>query len=99
MFVVKYLMGRERLWKVFWFGGGLAGAIFWILVTLSMGAGAIPPGAGLALFILYELWISISIWTCAANVENPLWGYLARAVAVFGLIGIAFQLYQVSQLD
>lgn len=99
MFVVNYLMGRARLWKVFWFGGGLAGAIFWILVALSTGAGAIPPGAAFALSILYGLWISISIWTCAPNVENPLWGHLARVVAVFGLIGIAFQLYQVSQLD
>ncbi len=52
-----------------------------------------PTPVGLTLLALYALHAAVAIWTCAFNVENPPWGYLARLTVVLGLIEGAFEIY------
>jgi hypothetical protein len=36
----------------------------------------------LLLLAAYTVWIVVSVWRCAFNVENPLYGHMARALTV-----------------
>jgi hypothetical protein len=76
-------MGRERLWRVWWLllvpfniFFGLAGRL-----GLLEGTGdsspliAVPMGFAL---ILAPLALTVMIWRCAPNVDNPVWCRLAR---------------------
>jgi hypothetical protein len=54
-----------------------------MLVLLQRG----PFGSGwfqlvLAALAPYTVWIVISVWRCAFNVEKPLYGHIARALTV-----------------
>ncbi len=99
MFITNFLLGRARLSKAYWLVGGLGGSLFGGMVWLSVAVGAFPPGFGFALGTLYTLWATIAIWTCAHNVDWVGWTYLARISAVSTLAWLAYETYQVLQLD
>ena len=79
------------LWKSFWVG--LLGAAFFgfvitFLLDFSRGAAALNMSdyvseiVGWAIFVPVYLLIMLSLWKCAYNTKNAIWGHLARVYAV-----------------
>ena len=89
--IIRYLSGSERLWPLFWIWGVIGSWIlfavfYWALTSL---------GITWVLFIIaalimgpYTVWILASIWQCAGNVHNALWGDLARLATVVWALNI-----------
>ncbi len=77
-FVLTWFRGEERLWKPFWLGGllgmpiGIISGIFQVLGIIGIIISAL-------LSIVYIIWMGVSIWNCAYNVDWEWWGHLARA--------------------
>lgn len=90
--LLNYLMGREKLWRAYWLLG-LAGTVYLTIVSMGTGVGAFPEPVGLTLEALYAVYYAVAIWNCAFNVENPLWGYLARFSVIGGLGFLALEIY------
>ncbi len=65
--------------------GGLFGAVLGIV----LGAAALVP---------YLIWMTVSLWRCAPNGENPLWGRLVRGLVVAEWIGVAMAGYNFRHL-
>ncbi len=80
-----YWRGQGPLWKVYWLYGVLGSNVLALLLLLVMERSALASGwLQLLLLVLavYTVWIVISVWRCAFNVENPLYGHMARALTV-----------------
>jgi hypothetical protein len=72
------VLGRERLWVVFWLYCVLGTiCLVLLLATLDVSLG----NASMAALIFYLLWAHYSLWTCAFNTDWRLWGYGARVYA------------------
>lgn len=84
-FLLHYSEGHAPLWKAFWLWGF---ALSWILFALFAGlASAIGVTWGLfalatVVMVPYTAWILVSVWCCAFNVDNDLWGYIARFLTI-----------------
>jgi len=90
--LLSYPLGREKLWKAYWLLG-LVGTVYFTIVRMATGVGAFPQPVGQTLEVLYALYAALSIWNCAFNVEQRIWGYLARLSVVLGLLWIALEIY------
>lgn len=87
-------VGREQLWKVFWFG-----FIAPLLpLTVAFGifketATRLPSWVSFAFFVtvfLYQAWLTIATWRCAPNVKYRVFFYVGRLFAIFqGLMLLA----------
>jgi len=89
------LRGRERLTKVFWVYY-LAGATLLTVVPHLAAEPLYDRGVPLWCFILfaviqvsYLLWVHVSLWRCAFNVANRVWGYLARVLVCVAILVVA----------
>jgi hypothetical protein len=110
--VRRYWAGEGPLWKIYWLYGvavslaltgffAAAGLLHWVALP-----GLVAMLAGLA---LYTVWIVVSIWRCAENVEGrpfdvdpELWTWLARWLTVAWAINVAalsILLIQMSAFD
>jgi len=75
--------GKEPLWKVFWAYGVGASAIIVVLYVMALYDGRIAlRQVLLPCFAAYTAWILVSVWRCASNTEEKLWGTLARFLTV-----------------
>jgi len=85
------IIAELPLWKSFWFG--LFGAAFFgfviaFLLDFSRGAAALNMSdnvseiVGWAIFVPVYILIMLSLWKCAYNTSNVIWGHLARVYAV-----------------
>lgn len=80
-----YWRGDGPLWKVYWLYGVLGSNVLALILLLLMQEGAIASGwfqLVLLLLAVYTVWIVVSVWRCAFNVENPMYGHMARALTV-----------------
>ena len=105
-YVMDAFRGRERLAIVFWYYWVL-GQLG--VVLLFLGAWAliehVPPGilkvvVGLLVAIpvvAYEIWVLVSLWTCAFNVKTKIWAYVVRAYVVLNAVGYLQGAYEASQ--
>jgi hypothetical protein len=86
MSVVRYYWrGEGPLWKVYWLYGVLGSTVLALVLLLLMQRGAIDSAwfqLVLLLLAAYTVWIVVSVWRCAFNVEKPLYGHMARALTV-----------------
>ncbi len=80
-----YWRGQGPLWKAYWLYGVLGSSVLAGILLLLMQRSA-PAGGWFQLVLLvlvaYTVWIVISVWRCAFNVENPVYGHMARALTV-----------------
>ena len=80
-----YWRGQGPLWKAYWLYGVLGSNVLAGILLLLMQRSA-PAGGWFQLVLLvlvaYTVWIVISVWRCAFNVENPVYGHMARALTV-----------------
>ena len=80
-----YWRGEGPLWKIYWLYGVLGSNVLVLILLLLMQRGAMDSGwFQLVLLVLaaHTVWIVVSVWRCAFNVENPMYGHMARALTV-----------------
>lgn len=97
-FLLNYWNGKEKLWKAFWIMGFLFQFIFIFILILLNYLGlyiGLTWSIKIIIFLisnLYTIWIFVSIWNCAYNVKNKIWGDLARTIIILNII-LIFLIY------
>ena len=84
-FVASYWRGHGPLWKVYWLYGVLGSNVLAAILLLLIRQGALGTFWFQAVWLLlaaYTVWIVVSVWRCAFNVDNPLYAHMARALTV-----------------
>ncbi|MGH6943204.1 MAG: hypothetical protein ACREH6_03145 [Geminicoccaceae bacterium] len=84
-FAMTYWRGQGPLWKVYWLYGVIGSNVLALILVLLMERGALGTVWFQIVWLLlsaYTVWIVVSVWRCAFNVENPLYGHMARALTV-----------------
>jgi hypothetical protein len=75
--------GEEPLWKVFWIYGvarsGIIAAFYAVAIYADY---VVLQQMLLVCFATYTIWILVSVWRCANNIEEKSWGLLARLLTV-----------------
>jgi len=75
--------GEQPLWKVFWiYGVGTSGALIAFYVIAFYVDRVALRQALLLCFALYTAWILVSVWRCANNTRERIWGLFARFLTV-----------------
>ena len=88
---VRAQFSEGRLWLVFWIYGVLLSTIVTGVFVAQLATEDPIPGLKQVLivaFIPYTVWILVSIWRSAFNVENELYGHMARALTIAWAINI-----------
>jgi hypothetical protein len=78
-----YWRGRGPLWKIYWLYGVLGSNVLALILLLLMRGSALGSvwfQVVLLLLAAYTVWILVSVWRCAFNVENPMYAHMARAL-------------------
>jgi hypothetical protein len=89
--VSYYWRGRGPLWKAYWLYGVFGSVVLALVLLFLMQRGAIDSvwfQLVLLLLAAYTVWIVVSVWRCAFNVENPMYGHMARALTVAWAINV-----------
>lgn len=98
---LRYWRGEGPLWMAFWvygvavnlaiaaaisiaLSGGMAGFGMEVFGTASFGTAQ----ALLALFAAHTVWSVVTVWRCAPNAEDPLFGQIARALTIAWAINV-----------
>jgi len=75
--------GHTPLWLAFWVYGVLASQLLFAgILRRSRDVSTLALAAMLAGFLLYTAWIMRTVWCNAFNVENRIFGHMARALTV-----------------
>jgi hypothetical protein len=75
--------GEQRLWKVFWVYGVVTSGVLIAFYVTAFYVDRIALRQVLLLcFAPYTAWILVSVWRCASNTKEKLWGTLARFLTV-----------------
>jgi hypothetical protein len=82
-----------KLWQAWWIGGALLAVLTALLVWATErahGNGQVALGglASLARVVVYVVWF-VAVWRSALNVGRPFWTYVARSLALAGLVASA----------
>lgn len=80
-----YWRGHGRLWKAYWLYGVLGSNLLALILVLLMERSALGSAwfqMVLLLLAAYTIWIVVSVWRCAFNVDKPTYGHMARALTV-----------------
>lgn len=88
--------GQEKLWIVFWIYGVVVGILFQILLGILGAQGMLF--VGLAVYVVYYVWVIVSTWRCAFNVKARSWGYVARVLAILSVIGMVLSVLMMGGL-
>jgi len=74
--------GKERLWKVFWLYYVLGlGVLSYLPDVFSEASRILKVPVGVAVLV-YLVWAPVSVWRCAFNADQGVWGYVVRALLV-----------------
>ena len=90
--LLSYWNGERKLWKAFWIMGFVFQILFfYFLLFLSYIGFLFGLTWSIKVTILlisniYTIWILVSIWNCAYNVKNKIWGDLSRVIVVLNVI-------------
>ena len=75
--------GEQPLWKVFWAYGVVTSSVLVTFYIIAFYVDRIALRQVLLLcFAPYTAWILISVWRCANNTEERIWGLFARFLTV-----------------
>jgi hypothetical protein len=80
-----YWRGHGPLWKVYWLYGVIGSNLLALILLFLINRGALGSvwfKLALLLLAAYTVWIVVAVWRCAFNVENPLYGHMAKALTV-----------------
>lgn len=95
-FAEHYWRGNEPLWKIFWLYGVLVSVGLAVLIATAAFQNWVALPGLIAMIVglaIYTVWVVVSIWRCADNIEGrpfgfepALWSTLARALTVAWVI-------------
>ena len=98
IFLLSYWDGEQKLWKAFWLLGFIFQILFFYFLLFLLYVGMLLKltwSIKITVFLLsniYTVWILVSIWNCAYNVKNKIWGDVSRLVVVLNII-LIFLIY------
>ena len=96
--LLSYWNGERKLWKTFWIMGFVFQIFFFYFLLFLSYIGllfGLTWSIKVIIFLIsniYTIWILVSIWNCAYNVKNKIWGDLSRVIVVFNVI-LIFLIY------
>ena len=91
-FLLSYWNGERKLWKAFWIMGFVFQILFFYFLLFLSYIGflfGLTWSIKVIIFLIsniYTIWILVSIWNCAYNVKNKIWGDLSRVIVVLNVI-------------
>ena len=91
-FLLSYWNGEQKLWKAFWIMGFAFQILFFYFLLFLSYIGflfGLTWSIKVTVFLIsniYTIWILVSIWNCAYNVKNKIWGDLSRVIVVLNVI-------------
>ena len=97
-FLLSYWNGEQKLWKAFWIMGFAFQILFFYFLLFLSYIGflfGLTWSIKVIIFLIsniYTIWILVSIWNCAYNVKNKIWGDLSRVIVVLNVI-LLFLIY------
>ena len=97
-FLLSYWNGERKLWKAFWIMGFVFQILFFYFLLFLSYMGflfGLTWSIKVIIFLIsniYTIWILVSIWNCAYNVKNKIWGDLSRVIVVLNVI-LLFLIY------
>ena len=97
-FLLSYWNGERKLWKAFWVMGFVFQILFFYFLLFLLYVGMLLKltwSIKITVFLLsniYTVWILVSIWNCAYNVKNKIWGNISRVIVVLNVI-LIFLIY------
>ncbi len=75
--------GEQPLWKVFWVYGVATSGVLITFYVIAFYVDRVALRQVLLLcFAFYTAWILVSVWRCANNTEERIWGLFARLLTV-----------------
>lgn len=81
--IAWYWQGAGPLWRIYWIYGVLGSTVLAGLYWGTILTGVVWPRQALLLVLAgYTVWIVVSVWRCAPNAANPLYGQLARVLTI-----------------
>ena len=92
IFLLSYWDGKQKLWKAFWLLGFIFQILFFYFLLFLLYVGMLLKltwSIKITIFLLsniYTVWILVSIWNCAYNVKNKIWGDISRVIVVLNVI-------------
>ena len=96
--LLSYWNGERKLWKAFWIMGFAFQILFFYFLLFLSYIGflfGLTWSIKVIIFLIsniYTIWILVSIWNCAYNVKNKIWGDLSRLIVVLNVI-LLFLIY------
>jgi len=96
--LLSYWNGEQKLWKAFWIMGFVFQILFFYFLLFLSYIGflfGLTWSIKVIIFLIsniYTIWILVSIWNCAYNVKNKIWGDLSRVIVVLNVI-LLFLIY------
>ena len=96
--LLSYWNGERKLWKAFWIMGFVFQILFFYFLLFLSYIGflfGLTWSIKFIIFlinIIYTIWVLVSIWNCAYNVKNKIWGDLSRVIVVLNVI-LLFLIY------
>ena len=90
--LLSYWNGKQKLWKAFWLVGFVLQFVLIIffgifnLIGIALGLTWSIKFIIFLINIIYTIWVLVSIWNCAYNVKNKIWGDLSRVIVVLNVI-------------
>ena len=90
--LLSYWNGERKLWKAFWIMGFVFQILFFYFLLFLSYFGflfGLTWSIKVIIFLIsniYTIWILVSIWNCAYNVKNKIWGDLSRVIVVLNVI-------------
>ena len=90
--LLSYWNGERKLWKAFWIMGFVFQILFFYFLLFLSYIGllfGLTWSIKVTIFLIsniYTIWILVSIWNCAYNVKNKIWGDLSRVIVVLNVI-------------
>ena len=91
-FLLSYWNGKQKLWKAFWLMGFVFQILLFYFLSFLLYLGlliGLTWSIKITIFLLsniYTIWILVSIWRCAYNVKNKIWGNLSRVIVILNVI-------------
>ena len=96
--LLSYWNGERKLWEAFWIMGFVFQILFFYFLSFLSYIGflfGLTWSIKVIIFLIsniYTIWILVSIWNCAYNVKNKIWGDLSRVIVVLNVI-LLFLIY------
>ena len=90
--LLSYWNGKQKLWKAFWLIGFVLQFVLIIffgifnLIGIALGLTWSIKFIIFLINIIYTIWVLVSIWNCAYNVKNNIWGDLSRVIVVLNVV-------------